>query len=46
MGGAHLYGFSAADFEKADAAAGGMRAATNGGPDAASAKGKEVTVGG
>jgi hypothetical protein len=46
MGGVHLYGLSAADFEKADAAAGGARAATNGGPDAASPKGRGVTVGG
>jgi hypothetical protein len=46
MGGAPLSGFSGAEFEKAAAAAGGMRAATNGGPDAASAKGRGVAVGG
>ena len=46
MGGAHLYGFSAADFEKADTAAGGAGASTNGGPDAAAAKRSGVTVGG
>ncbi|MGH7416923.1 MAG: hypothetical protein ACREKB_04015, partial [Candidatus Rokuibacteriota bacterium] len=47
LGGAHLYGFTEADFQKADAAAaGGARESTNGGPDAASAKRTEVTVGG
>jgi hypothetical protein len=45
MGGAQLYGFSEADFAKADAAA-GARAGTNGGPEAASAKRGGVTVGG
>ena len=45
MGGAHLYGFTEADFEKADAAA-AARAGTNGGPDAASAKRRAAAVGG
>jgi hypothetical protein len=45
MGGAQLYGFSEADFAKADAAA-GVRAGTNGGPEAAAAKRRGVTVGG
>jgi hypothetical protein len=46
MGGAHLYGFSQADFEKADAAAAGARASANGGAEAASAKRRGLTVGG
>ena len=45
MGGAHLYGFTEADFAKADAAA-AAHAGTNGGPDAASAKRRGVAVGG
>ena len=45
MGGAHLYGFSEADFAKADAAA-AARAGTNGGPGAASAKRSGAAVGG
>jgi hypothetical protein len=46
MGGAHLYGFSPADFEKADAAAAGARASANDGAEAASAKRGAVAVGG
>ena len=45
MGGAHLYGFTEADFAKADAAA-AARAGTNGGPAAASSKRRGAAVGG
>jgi len=45
MGGAHLYGFGEADFAKADAAASGARASTNG-AEAAAAKRSGVAVGG
>jgi hypothetical protein len=45
MGGAHLYGFSEADFAKADAAA-AAHASTNGGPAAASSRLRGAAVGG
>ncbi len=44
MGGAHLYGFTEADFAKADAAASRGRASTNGAEAGAPRSG--VTVGG
>jgi hypothetical protein len=46
MGGAHLYGFSEADFAKADKAAAAWEARTSGGAGGAPGKRRGVAVGG